>query len=197
MNLSSYLLILITVIMCGSIALSTGSLLTSADVSFSAPAKIEVVQITAGDRYNDSLRFQDNIIILKHAGGSPLPLESVSVQIAGSGNSYKGTPGSGGRIVYGGIDIHYENLMPDQKDACFGKNNAEMIKDGFWSSGEILILTGNDSKNASAPGISVSVDGDYGTSNNYGLSAGTKAEISVYQTNTNGKRLIFKKTVIL
>lgn len=183
--------------MCGSIALSTGSLLTSADVSFSAPAKIEVVQITAGDRYNDSLRFQDNIIILKHAGGSPLPLESVSVQIAGSGNSYKGTPGSGGRIVYGGIDIHYENLMPDQKDACFGKNNAEMIKDGFWSSGEILILTGNDSKNASAPGISVSVDGDYGTSNNYGLSAGTKAEISVYQTNTNGKRLIFKKTVIL
>ena len=183
--------------MCGSVALSSGNVLANSDISFSAPAKIEIVQITAGDRYNDTLRFQDNTIILKHAGGDPLALDSVSVQVLGTGNSYKGIPGSGGRLAYGGIEIRYEDLAANKKNICFGKNNAEMIKDGFWSSGEILILTGNDSLNASSPGIYVAIDGDSGTSNNYGLSAGTKAEISVYQTNNIGKRLIFKKAVQL
>jgi len=197
MNLSSFLLILITVVMCGSIALGSGALLTNSDISVSAPAKIEVVQITAGDRYNDTLRFQDNVIILKHAGGSPLPLDSISVQVIGTGNAYKGIPGSGGRLVYGDIEIYYENLSADKKNTCFKKNNAEMIKDGVWSSGELLILTGNDSLNASTPGISVTVNGENGMSNNYGLSAGTDAEISIYQTNNLGKRLIYKKTVHL
>jgi len=194
MNLSSLLLILITVIMCGSIALNSGVLFTNSGLSFSEPAKIEIVQITAGDRYNDTMRFQDNVIILKHAGGSPLPLDSTSVQILGTGNAYKGTPGSGGRLVYGDIEIHYENLSAGKKNICFGKNNAEMIKDGFWSTGELLILTGNDSLNALTPGISVTVDGENGTSNNYGLSVGTDVEISVYQKNAAGKHLIFKKT---
>jgi len=194
MNLSSFLLILITVVMCGSIALNSGALLSNTDIFFSAPVKIEIVQITAGDRYNDTMRFQDNTIILKHAGGRPIPLDSVSVQILGTGNSYKGIPGSGGRLVYGGIEIHYENLSADKKNVCFGKNNAETVKDGFWSPGEILILTGNDSLNASTPGISVTVDGESGTSNNYGLSSGTDVEISLYQTNATGKRMIFKKT---
>jgi len=194
MNLSSLLLVLITVIMCGSIALNSGALLTNSGLSFSEPAKIEIVQITAGDRYNDTMRFQDNVIILKHAGGSPLPQDSISVQILGTGNAYIGTPGSGGRLVYGDIEIHYENLSANKKNICFGKNNAEMIKDGFWSTGEILILTGNDSLNALTPGISVTVDGENGTSNNYGLSAGTDVEISVYQKNAAGKHLIFKKT---
>ena len=194
MNLSSFLLILITVVMCGSVALNSGALFTNSDLSFSEPSKIEIVQITAGDRYNDTMRFQDNVLLLKHAGGPPLPLDSISVQILGTGNAYKGTPGSGGRLIYGGIEIHYENLSADKKNICFGKNNAEMVKDGVWSTGEILILTGNDSLNASSPGISVMVDGENGTSNNYGLSAGTDVEISIYQKNEVGTHLIFKKT---
>jgi hypothetical protein len=201
MNISSILLILLTFSMCGalffSIGLGFGSIY---DLSSSSPAKIEVVQFSGGDRYNDTIRFQDNVLILNHAGGSPLPLDLVSIQINGSGNSYLGIPGSGGMMIYGDISVFYEHIGADQKNKDFEKNNKEMLKDGYWSAGEKLILTGNDSENASSSSVFVTV-GNNGslsgnTSNNYGFSSETKAEVLVFQKNSkNLKQILLKKDI--
>ena len=78
MKISSALLIMITVLMCGLLFSTINSGFGSAfGSSYSVPAKIEIVKFAGGDRYNDSVRFQDNVLILNHAGGSPLPMESI------------------------------------------------------------------------------------------------------------------------
>lgn len=164
------------------------------DLSLTSPVKIEIVDFSGGDRYNDSTRFQDNILILKHAGGSSVSLESVSIQIAGKGNAYLGIPGSGGKLVYGDVLVFYENISSGKKNSDFEKNNKEMLKDGFWSAGEKLILSGNDSLNASASSVFVSVDGAAGTSNNYGFSSNQTLEIRIYRKNKAGiPQLVLKK----
>ena len=195
MNLSSLILLFLTVAVCGMIALNS-SVFASYDLGQQSPVKIEVEAVSGGDRYNDTVRFQDNILILRHAGGRSLPLNSTFVQIIGTGNSYKGIPGSGGEILFGDLVICYEHLNVDLKTQQFEKNNRETLKDGLWSSGEVIILTGNDSKNSSSTSVFVSVNGDTDTSNNYGFSSQTNVEITVYQKiSANNKRLLFKKDI--
>jgi hypothetical protein len=86
-------------------------------------------------------------------------------------------------------------LNTDKKNSQFEKNNRETLKDGLWSSGEILILTGNDSKNSTSSSVFVSVNGDAGTSENYGFSSQTAAEVSVFQNSAKNKHLLFKKEI--
>lgn len=199
MKISSLLLILITFLLCGAFFLNTGAVFgIIQDSSFSSPVKIDVVSFSGGDRYNDTVRFQDNVFVLKHAGGSPVSPESVSVRVTGTGNSYQGIPGSNGKLVYGDVSVFYENLSLGLKNKDFEKNNRETLKDGLWSSGETLILTGNDSLNSSASSVFVTVDGLSDTSNNYGFSSGTTAEIQIYQKNRAGiPQRIFKKEIIV
>ncbi|MBZ3936194.1 hypothetical protein [Methanimicrococcus blatticola] len=195
MQISSLLLILISFSLGGALILGTGAVLGNIqDLSLTSPVKIEIVDFSGGDRYNDSTRFQDNILILKHAGGSSVSSESVSIQIAGKGNAYLGIPGSGGKLVYGDVLVFYENISSGKKNSDFEKNNKEMLKDGFWSAGEKLILSGNDSLNASASSVFVSVDGAAGTSNNYGFSSNQTLEIRIYRKNKTGiPQLVLKK----
>lgn len=195
MQISSLLLILISFSLGGALILGAGAVLGNIqDLSLTSPVKIEIVDFSGGDRYNDSTRFQDNILILKHAGGSSVSLESVSIQIAGKGNAYLGIPGSGGKLVYGDVLVFYENISSGKKNSDFEKNNKEMLKDGFWSAGEKLILSGNDSLNASASSVFVSVDGAAGTSNNYGFSSNQTLEIRIYRKNKAGiPQLVLKK----
>ncbi|MDR2944589.1 MAG: hypothetical protein LBU81_05880 [Methanosarcinales archaeon] len=195
MQISSLLLILILFSIGSILILGAGDVLGNfRDLSPAAPVKIDVIDFSGGDRYNDSMRFQDNILVLKHAGGSPVPLDAVSVQVRGNGNAYFGIPGSGGKLVYGGLLVRYENISGGKKNSYFEKNNKEMLKDGFWSSGEMLILSGNDSLNTSVSSVFVSVDGEPKTSNNYGFSSNQILEIQIYQANKEGNpRLIAKK----
>ena len=194
MNLSSVFLLFLTVSLCGILVLNS-SAFTNYDVGQPSPIKIEIEAVSGGDRYNDTARFQDNVLILRHAGGKSVPLDSLSVQIVGIGNSYRGIPGSGGEFLFGDLVVYYEHLNIDKKNPQFEKNNRETLKDGLWSSGEILILTGNDSKNSSSTSVFVSVNGDSGTSQNYGFSSQTAAEIFVFQNSAQSKHLLFKKNI--
>lgn len=195
MQISSLLLILISFSIGGALILSAGTVLGNIQsLSPAAPVKIDVVDFSGGDRYNDSMRFQDNRLILKHAGGPSVSLADVSVQIAGKGNAYLGIPGSGGKMAYGDVSVRYENIGGDQKNSDFEKNNKGLLEDGFWSSGETLVLSGNDSLNASVTSVFVSVDGETGTSNNYGFSSNQTLEIRIYRMNKAGNpHLLLKK----
>ena len=194
MNLSSLFLLFLTVSVCGILVLNNG-VFTSYDVGQPSPIKIEIEAVSGGDRYNDTVRFQDNILVLRHAGGKSVSLDSTSVQITGIGNSYKGIPGSGGEFLFGDLVVYYDHLNIDKKNPQFEKNNRETLKDGLWSPGEIIILTGNDSKNSSSSSVFVSVNGDTDTSENFGFSSHTAAEISVFQKSTKNKHLLFKKEI--
>ncbi len=194
MQISSLLLMMLTFSLGSILILGGGAVFGNFDdLSPASPVKINVIDFSGGDRYNDSIRFQDNILILKHAGGNSVSLADVSVQIAGKGNAYTGIPGSGGKMVYGDVSVHYENIGSDKKNSYFEKNNKGMLQDGFWSSGETLILSGNDSLNASVSSIFVSVNGETGTSNNYGFSSNQTLEIRVYQKNKAGNPLLVLK----
>ena len=195
MKVSYLLLILITVTLAGTLFFGIGPLLGNLhDFSPTDPIKIEVVSFSAGDRYNDSLRFQDNILILRHAGGSPVSLDAVSIQITGKGNVYSGIPGSGGRMIYGDVLVYYEHINSSRKNSGFVRNNRETLRDGLWSPGEILILTGNDSLNSTVSSVFASVNGNSDTSNNYGFSSNQTLEIRIYQKNRAGNpRLVLKK----
>ncbi|MDR0768227.1 MAG: hypothetical protein LBE57_07405 [Methanosarcinales archaeon] len=195
MQVSSLLLILITFSLAGALFLGIGPLLGNVyDFSPAAPIKIEIVDFSGGDRYNDSSRFQDNILVLRHAGGSSVSLDSVSIQITGKGNAYSGIPGSGGRMIYGDISVYYEHINSSRKNSDFERNNRETLKDGFWSPGETLTLTGNDSLNTTVSSVFVSVNGESGTSNNYGFSSNQTLEIRIYQKNRMGNpQLVLKK----
>ena len=191
--LSSVLLVLLTFLMCGVLfsALNFDAVGVQ-NLPFSGPAKIEVIGFSGGDRYNDSVRFQDNILILKHAGGDAVLLNSTAVLIKGIGNAYAGIPGSDGSLIYGDMTVFYENLDAGLKNSDFEKNNEEMLKDGVWSAGEFLVLTGNDSLNSSASSVFVTADGQNKTSNNYGFSSGQTAEIQIYRQNKSTFQMILK-----
>lgn len=160
MKISSLILIALTVTACTALFINIGPIFgNSIDLSLSSPAKIEVMRFSGGDRYNDSARFEENLLLFKHAGGASLPVESVSVQIAGTGNAYCGIPGSGGSLIYGELIVFYEDVSRSKKSRDFEKHNAQMLQDGLWSAGEILVLSGNDSFNGSVSSVFVSVDG--------------------------------------
>lgn len=195
MQISSLLLILITFSLGGVLFLSAAAVFGNFyDLSPAAPVKIEIIEFSGGDRYNDSVRFQDNILILKHAGGSTILPDAAVIQIEGKGNAYLGIPGSGGKMVYGDLFVYYENIGSGKKNADFEKNNRETLRDGVWSSGEILVLTGNDSLNTTVSSVFVSVNEDAETSNNYGFSSNQTLEIRIYQKNKAGNlQLVLKK----
>ena len=98
-------------------------------------------------------------------------------------------------MVYGDLFVFYEHIGANRKSSDFEKNNKEILKDGLWSPGEKLILTGNDSAGTFSSSVSTSVGLENQTSNNYGFSSGTEAEILIYQENSaNLKQIVFKKS---
>jgi hypothetical protein len=114
--------------------------------------------------------------------------------MVGKGNAYTGFPGSGGEMVFGDVCVLYEHLDGDKKNSQYQKNNAGTLMDGYWSSGEILILTGVDSHNSTHSSVWVSVGNETATSNNYGFYTNTHVEITVFCLDKNGnKQIVMKK----
>ncbi|WP_338097787.1 type IV pilin [Methanolapillus ohkumae] len=186
--ISAILLVFIVFVICGGLFLYAGDWMDSHDLSNPKPVKIELDAAFCGDHANDSVRFQDNYLILKNAGGNSIPLDWTSLKITGNGNSYHGIPGQEGKMADGGIEIIYVHLNTTDKNSNYQKMNAQTIKDGKWSPGEKLILTGNDSKNSTVSSVLVGVGGDFNTSNNYGLTAGKNIEIVVIQADSKNKK---------
>jgi len=194
-SLTSVLLILALIVLVSGLLFFYLSPMFEFGISDPSSPVIRVESFSGGSRYADSTRFQDNVLVLRHAGGPPLLLESVSVQLTGKGNSYKGFPGSGGEMIFGDVCVSYEHLGADKKNSQYQKNNAGTLIDGYWSSGEILILTGNDSYNTTHSSVLTSVGSETATSNNYGFSTNTDVEIIVFRLDQNGsKQIIMKKT---
>ncbi|MDV0446481.1 hypothetical protein MsAg5_03200 [Methanosarcinaceae archaeon Ag5] len=188
--ISSLLLLLIVLLMCGAIFMNAAGWMESNDLTAVKPVKIELVDASCGNHADDNSRFQDNVLILKNVGGNPVPVGEISLKMTGKGDAYQGIPGSGGKMIIGDIEIRYEHLNVTDKNPNYQKQNAEMLKDGIWSPGEQLVLTGNDSKSSADSSVFVGVNGNFSTSNNYGLTAGETIDVVAFQSN----QIVFKNT---
>jgi flagellin-like protein len=139
---------------------------------------------------------EKNRIVLVHEGGSSLPLDSTSIRISGYGNSYRGIPGSGGANVTGDLSISYLNLNTTGKNPDYEARNRAVLKDGFWSAGEKLMLCGQDSSVSRIDSsIKVNVNGIGNTSDNYGFKAGS--EITLKVIDSEGKNVIAAQTAVV
>jgi archaeal type IV pilus assembly protein PilA len=139
---------------------------------------------------------EKNRIVLVHEGGSSLPLDSTSIRISGYGNSYRGIPGYGGATVTGNLSISYLNLNTTGKNPDYEARNRAVLKDGFWSAGEKLMLCGQDSSVSRIDSsVKVNVNGIGNTSDNYGFKAGS--EITLKVIDSEGKNVIAEQTAVV
>jgi len=139
---------------------------------------------------------EKNRIVLVHEGGSSLPLDSTSIRISGYGNSYRGIPGHGGAPVIGNLSISYLNMNTTGKNPDYEARNRAVLKDGFWSAGEKLMLCGQDSSVSRIDSsVKVNVNGIGNTSDNFGFKAGS--EITLKVIDDEGKNVIAEQTAVV
>ena len=139
---------------------------------------------------------EKNTVVLVHEGGSSLPLDSTSIRISGYGNSYRGIPGHGGAHVIGNLSVSYLNISTSGKNPDYEIRNRAVLKDGLWSTGEKLMLCGQDSSvNRIKSSVKVNVNGVGGTSDNYGFKAGS--EITLKVIDSEGKNVIAEQTAVV
>jgi FlaG/FlaF family flagellin (archaellin) len=198
-TISVLFLLLITVALAGVVAVFffTGGLQS---VNFQPlMAKVTLESCEGGlcncGPLSEQASFEQNKIILVHDGGSSLPLNGISITLSAYGNAYQGIVGHGGHFLYGNIQIVYENLNPERKNAVYAARNDATLKDGLWSVGENLILYGRDGSGATSSSVKVSVDGNSGTSNNYGFKAGS--EITVKVIDLKSKNVLAERKAIV
>lgn len=189
----SLLMLLILVILAGAAAVSFFNGAEEGTSSQPLIAKISLESCEGGLSPKDLSQlddegianFQKNRIVLVHEGGNPLPLDAISIKILGEGNAYQGTVAKGGHLLYGSTQVSYENLGPKEKNTTYAAKNDALIKDGFWSVGERLILHGRDSWKYDNSSVKVSVNGDSNTSDNYGFKAGSEITLKVIDTKSS------------
>ncbi|MDD4331430.1 MAG: type IV pilin [Methanosarcinaceae archaeon] len=140
--------------------------------------------------------FDENCLILVHAGGTPLALESTSILISGHGNAYSGSVKEGGQALRGELLVSYFDLTSKGKNKIYRTKNQQVLDDGLWTAGERLILNGRNSpKKGEYTSVHVKVDEIEATSNNYAFKAG--AEITVTLVDTESRvRLAQEKAII-
>jgi archaeal type IV pilus assembly protein PilA len=144
----------------------------------------------------ERVALEKNRIVLVHEGGSPLPLDSTSIRISGYGNSYRGIPGYGGASVIGNLSISYLNISAAGKNPDYETRNLAVLKDGFWSAGEKLMLCGQDSSVSRIDSsVNVNVNGIGNTSDNYGFKAGS--EITLKVIDSEGKNVIAEQIAVV
>lgn len=160
--------------------------------------KFSISESFGGLRYDSPpVRFCENTIVIKHLGGTPINVENIEIIIRGEGNTYTGIPGQeNSRLIRGFLTVHYKNISYLGKNESYHKENKGTLKDQKWSSGECIILRGNDS----CPGtkdssVSVTLPNNTETSDNYGFSSQKKIDIEIYYRNEDEKTLLFKKKV--
>jgi len=153
---------------------------------------IEVEGVVGG--VPNDVRYKDNYIRLVHRGGDPLMLDTTFIVITGQGRSYVGTFPYGSN-TQGQLVIKYFDLTPSGACPTYKSNNP-IIDDNKWSTGEQIVLNGDDSINGTdAATVKVTVAGHTNTSNNYGFEVGSTIHIKVFDTPT--QRIIAEDTSVV
>ncbi len=198
--IGSILLLLITFALVGIVVSSAFNL--SGDKTTFQPkmARITLESCEGGlfgiGPMDERVTLEKNRIVLVHEGGSPLPLDSTSIRISGYGNSYRGIPGRGGDSIMGNLSISYLNISAAGKNPDYETINRAVLKDGFWSAGEKLILCGQDSPVSRIDSsVNVNVNGIGNTSDNYGFKA--DSEITLKVIDSEGKNVIAEQTAVV
>lgn len=156
-------------------------------------AVIEIEKIEGG--IPNDVRYEENYIRLVHVSGNWLNLDSTFIVLEGQGSSYVGKVAAGGKKVTGDLVIRYHDLTPEGSISDY-ENRNPAIKDHKWSTGESLILNGDDSVNGTdASSVSVTVNGLENTSNNYGFVQGTTVTMKVFDSRT--QRLIAEDSAVV
>ncbi len=148
------------------------------------------------EKYGSSYR-DINIKIL-HKGGDSLTLDSTFIILSGKGTSQIGVFGFPGfKKESGDITVKYPNLAYDGKrQEKYIDTNTATLDDGLWSTGEQLILNGEDSSSGiNASTVIVTVNGISSDYDNYGFDTGTTVTIKIFDKTT--QRIIAEDTAIV
>lgn len=193
------LMLIILVLLVGSVAVTSFNIVGE-DTNSLLVAHISLESCEGGLFNNGPLdekaSLKNNTIVLIHKGGSPLPLDTISITISGYGNSYHGIADGNGAKIVGDTEVIYQNLSPTGKNPRYESKNKEILKDNLWSAGEKLTLHGDDSAIGSiVSSVKVSVNGDGNTSDNYGFKAGS--EITVKVIDTKSRNVIAEQKAIV
>lgn len=178
----SLLVFLILLILAGAIAICFFNIAGESEISQPLMAKISLESCKGGlpnAKHGENASFENNKIVLIHEGGSPLPLEGISIRISGYGKSYRPVFGQG--YLTGNVSIIYLDLSTDGKNRkYYVVNNEATLDDSSWNVGERLVLCGQDSATGSIKSsVKASVNGDYNTSDNYGFKVGSEITLKV------------------
>ncbi|AFV24137.1 hypothetical protein Mpsy_1931 [Methanolobus psychrophilus R15] len=177
------LLILLTVLLSGITISSVYGKDYSSSLKPAPMAVIEVESVVGG--VPNKVQYKANYIVLVHKGGESLQAGSTKIIITGEGSSYTGVVAHGGITQYGNLFILYDDLRYNNKKSRYASNNPD-IADGVWSSGETLVVNGDDSPVGSAPSsVHVTIKGMTNTSDNYGLKQNSVITIKVFDRDTN------------
>lgn len=184
--IGSLLMLLILVVLASIIAISFSNIAEEGKSSQPLMAKISLESCEGGLSISgldsEQASFEKNKIVLVHEGGSPLPLDAISIKISGDGNCFQGVFGAGDQIT-GDVKVIYQNLSSKGKNSKYKSQNKEVLKDNFWSVGEKLVLHGDDSAVSSIESsVKAGVNGDYNTSDNYGFKVGSEVTLKVIDT---------------
>ena len=143
-------------------------------------------------------KYRDIDIKIWHKGGDSLTLDSTFIILSGKGISQIGVFGFPGfKKEFGDITVKYTNLAYDGKrQEKYIDTNSAAFDDGLWSTGEQLILNGEDSSSGiNASTIIVTVNGISSDYDNYGFDTGTPVTIKIFDKTT--QRIITEGTAIV
>lgn len=189
--IGSVIMLLVLVVLAGVAAISFFNIAGEGASTQPLAAKISLESCEGGlpnAGTGQNAAFENNMIVLTHEGGNPLPLDTISIKISGYGKSYRPAfePGTTGFLT-GNISLLYLDLSPQGKNStCYGVNNKDILEGGSWNVGERLVLCGQDSAiGTTKSSVKVTVDGDSDTSDNYGFKVGSEIILKVIDTKSN------------
>lgn len=205
------LMVAITVIMASTIAASVFLFNPAAKAPY---AVIEIKEAKGGLPSEPStVRFNENWITLYHKGGDPLDINKTKILIRGNGetrnmmiNTTFGDSAKGD-IIIDYLDLGYPGKLkskPNSNDTDSPYSSEyhgyefhnPILNDGYWSSGEILTLNGQDSINGSdSSTVKVRIGNIAKTSNNWGFSTDKYIDITIIDISS--QQIIAKATCIV
>ena len=155
-------------------------------------AVIEIEGIVGG--VPNAVQYAENYISLVHKSGDSLALDSTFILISGDGSSHIGTFPIFTKVE-GEVITEYVDLTTTGKRSTYRIRNPS-LDDDIWSTGEQLILRGDDSiDGTNTSTVLVTVNGISNTYNNYGFSSSSTVTIKIFDKTT--KRIIAEGTAIV
>ena len=158
-----------------------------------------IVEIEGIENYGP--KYNDININLRHKGGDSLLIDSTMIVISGNGSSFIGVVGVAGVSSWTEKDedatVKYTNLAyVGKRQEKYIDTNSAALGDGLWSTGEQLILNGEDSSSGiNASTVLVTVNGFSSDYDNYGFRSGSTVTIKILDATT--QRMIAESTAIV